>query len=363
MSRIIISTGKYIQGNGELKKISSYVKSLGNSFFVIASENGIKRSGDVIKESFKNLNCKLTFEKFNGECSKGEIDRICKRFKESDSNVIIGMGGGKIFDTAKAVAYFVDVPVVIVPTIAATDAPCSALSVIYTDAGVFSEYLVLPKNPDIVLVDSDIVAKAPVRLLVSGMGDALATYFEARACVKSGALTMAGAKPTKAAFGLSRICYDTLLKDGLKAKIAASNKVSTEALENVIEANTYLSGVGFESSGLAAAHAIHNGLTVIKECHHLYHGEKVAFGTLVQLVLENSPMDEIETVINFCKQVGLPITLADLGIEKIDNSMIMKAAETSCAEGETIHNMPFDVTKEDVYAAILSADKIGRMYK
>ncbi|OAA93201.1 glycerol dehydrogenase [Clostridium coskatii] len=363
MSRIIISTGKYVQGNGELKNISNYVENLGDSFFIIASENGIKRTRGTIEESFKGKDSSLAFEAFNGECSKNEIDRLCKKLKENKNNVVIGIGGGKIFDTAKAVAYYAKVPVVIVPTIAATDAPCSALSVIYTDEGVFSEYLALPKNPDLVLVDSSIVAKAPVRLLVSGMGDALATYFEARACVRSGAVTMSGGKATKAAFALSKLCYDTLLEDGLKAKMAVINKVPTKAVENIIEANTYLSGVGFESSGLAAAHAIHNGFTALEECHGLYHGEKVAFGALVQLVLENSPMEEIEEVIDFCLQVGLPITLNDLGIKKVNNEDIMKVAEISCAENDTMHNMPFEVTKEDVYSAILAADELGKQYK
>ncbi|MCH3963177.1 MAG: glycerol dehydrogenase [Clostridium sp.] len=362
MSRIIISTGKYVQGNGELANIYNYVKDLGNNFFIIASKNGIGRTKLTIENSFKEKNCSLTFETFNGECSKNEIDRLCKRLIEAGSNVVVGIGGGKIFDTAKAVAHFSGIPVVIVPTIAATDAPCSALSVIYTDDGIFSEYLFLPKNPDVVLVDSSIISKAPVRLLVAGMGDALATYFEARACVNSGVVTMAGGKATKAAFALSKLCYDTLLEDGLKAKISVSNKVVTKALENIIEANTYLSGVGFESCGLAAAHAVHNGFTAIRESHSLYHGEKVAFGTLVQLILENSPLEEIEKVINFCLQVGLPITLSDLGIEEINKDDMMKVAELSCAEGDTMHNMPFEVTEEDVYAAILSADKMGRLY-
>lgn len=96
------------------------------------------------------------------------------------------------------------------PTIASTDAPCSALSVIYSDEGVFEKYLFLPANPNMVLVDTAVVAAAPVRLLVAGMGDALATYFEARACEASGATTVWAAKTTLAAMGLARLCYDTL---------------------------------------------------------------------------------------------------------------------------------------------------------
>ncbi|KAI3490501.1 hypothetical protein L1887_45334 [Cichorium endivia] len=151
-----------------------------------------------------------------------------------------------------------DVPVAIAPTIASTDAPCSALSVIYTDSGEFDRYLMLPHNPNMVIVDTKVVAGAPARLLAAGIGDALATWFEARACSRSGATTMAGGKCTQAALALAELCYNTLVEEGEKAMLAAEQHVVTPALERIIEANTYLSGVGFESGGLAAAHAIHN---------------------------------------------------------------------------------------------------------
>lgn len=362
MARCIIGPGKYIQGNGVLQKINHYTTGLGKSFFVIASKNGIKRTGSIIEESFNN-EAKLVFEAFNGECSENEINRLKQLVKKNNCEVIVGVGGGKILDTAKAVAYYTKLPIVIVPTIASTDAPCSALSVIYTDEGVFSKYLILPKNPDIVLVDTQIVAKAPSRLIVSGMGDALATYFEARASVKSNSSNMTGEKSTKAAMALGRLCYDTLLEDGLKAKLAVENKVSTKAVENIVEATTLLSGIGFESGGLGAAHAIHNGFTAIQDCKHMNHGELVAFGTLTQLILENSPMEELEEVIGFCLEIGLPVTLEDLGIKEVREEEIRKVAQAACAEGETTHNMPFEVTPDDVYNAILGADALGKTFK
>ncbi|MGL5702968.1 MAG: glycerol dehydrogenase, partial [Cetobacterium sp.] len=225
--------------------------------------------------------------------------------------------------------------------------------------GQFDEYLLLPSNPDIVLMDTKIISRAPARLLASGMGDALSTYFEARACERSNALNMGGGLPTKAAMALAKLCFDILIADGEKAMFAAQRSVCTKAVENIIEANTYLSGIGFESGGLAAAHAIHNGLTILEECHDLYHGEKVAFGVLVQLFLENAPMEEIDEVLFFCKNIGLPTSLEELGISSLETDKLFKVAELATAPGETIHNMPFEVTAEKVLAAILAADNYG----
>ncbi|MBQ9941894.1 MAG: glycerol dehydrogenase [Christensenellaceae bacterium] len=362
MANIIISPSRYVQGSGELKNIAKHTLGLGSKFFILGTTSGLRRVEETVKASFAGTDAALHFEAFNGECSKNEIARLCEKVAANGCDVIVGIGGGKTLDTAKAVAYYQKAPVAIVPTIASTDAPCSALSVIYTDDGVFEEYLFLPSNPNIVLVDTAVVAKAPARLLVAGMGDALATYFEGRAAAAAGADNCAGGKCTKAALALAKLCYETLIAEGFKAALAMQNGVCTKAVEAVIEANTLLSGLGFESAGLAAAHAIHNGLTAIPQTHELYHGEKVAFGTLVQLMLENAPMEEISEVLDFCHTVGLPTCLADLGIREIDPEQLMEVARLASAPGETIHNMPFPVTAEDVYAAILAADSMGHSF-
>jgi glycerol dehydrogenase len=214
-------------------------------------------------------------------------------------------------------------------------------------------------------VDTAIVANAPVELLVSGMGDALATFWEADTCGKSckpNALTGA-TPPTRSALALARLCYDTLLEYGFQAKLAVEKNSVTPAVEAIVEANTLLSGLGFESGGLAGSHSVHNGFTVLEATHGKFHGQKVAFGVLTQLVLEGRSSKDLEEVLNFCFSVGLPICLEDVGISNPTRDDIRQVAEATTAEGETIHSTWFTVTADMVEAAIWTADSLGKQYK
>lgn len=356
--RTIQSPGKYIQGPDALASLNEYIQPLGSRWLILVDAAMESQVSRLSTQGSDNLHFRI--EMFRGQCSRQEIQRVAEHAENHRCDGIIGFGGGKVLDTAKAVAFHQHLRSIMLPTVASTDAPTSALSVIYTEEGEFDQYLFFPANPDMVIVDSTIVANAPVRLLVSGMGDALSTWFEAKACYDARAANMSGGQTTRAALTLARLCYDTLLQEGKKAKVAAEQKVTSRALERIIEANTYLSGIGFESSGLAAAHAIHNGLTQLEDCHHFYHGEKVAFGTLTQLVLQNSSDEEIDEVLDFCVSIGLPVCLEQLGVTENVQEKMRIVAEKSCSEGETIFNMPFSITIESVYSALLVADQLGR---
>ncbi|EFC91778.1 iron-containing alcohol dehydrogenase [Dethiosulfovibrio peptidovorans DSM 11002] len=361
MQKILIAPGRYVQGAGACSQSGAQVAKLGKKALVIGGKRGLGAVEKTMKESFEASGVAFVKESFGGECCFKEIDRVASVAKDKGADFIVSVGGGKAHDTGKMAAFKLGIPVVVVPTIAATDAPCSALSVVYSEEGVFESYE-FPPSPDMVIVDTEIVAKAPTRLLVSGMGDALATWFEAEACYKTRASNMPGGAATEAAMALARLCYDQLLEYGYEAKLACDADVVTPALERIVEANTLLSGMGFESGGLAAAHAIHNGMTAIEEMHQMYHGEKVAFGTLTQLVLQDSPKEIMEDVLDFCSSVGLPITLAQLGLKDPTPEKIMAAAEMATAEGETIHNQPCKVTASDVANAMMAADALGRSW-
>ena len=362
----IIFPGKYVMGRNILGSVGEYTKSLGTNFLVVASKSVMQIAKDKITASLSGTEMKAEFVLFGGECSYKEIDRLAECGKAAGCNTVIGIGGGKLLDASKAAALKLKSPVVIVPTIASTDASTSALTVVYTEDGVFQDYFWLPANPDVVLVDTEILCKAPVSYLVAGMGDALATYFEARAVRASDSKNCAIAahgRQTITAFALGELCYKTLLEDGVKAKLAAEAGVVTTAFENICEANILLSGLGFESGGLAAAHSVHNGVTALHQSHGANHGDKVAFGVLTQLVLENAPMEEIHEVLGFCASIGLPVTFAEIGLADITDEELWTWAETTAKEGETIHAMPFEVTAATVYGALKAANALGVSFK
>lgn len=354
-----IFPGSYVQGAGALSQLGKEAIKFGDKIFVLCDPF----VEEFIIPEYKNeieKDIKAYFEVFKGECSDKEISRLSKLVQNEAATAVVAVGGGKTMDTAKAVAHELSLPVIIVPTIASTDAACSALSVIYTDEGVVDRYLFLPKNPECVLVDTTIISQSPVRFLVSGMGDALATWLEARSCQVKYADNFASAKGSMTAYALAKLCFDTLLEYGVAAKISNEAKVVTPALERVIEANTLLSGLGFESGGIASCHAIHNGLTVLAPTHAFFHGEKVAIGVISSLFLTDKPVEFINEVYSFCESIGLPTTLAQVGLENVSDSELMKVAKRACAEGETIYNELVPVNPESVFNAMKAANEYGK---
>jgi glycerol dehydrogenase len=363
MSRMLKSVfpGKYIQGAKALNELPELIRLLGTKCLILASPTAKNKLLPLY--SFVQEMEGLSTEAFRGECCTSEIQRIANIVKTQNIDLLVGMGGGKTIDTAKIVADRANIPVIIAPTIASTDAPCSGCAVIYSETGVFESVYYQKMNPQVVLMDMDIMSMAPPRFLVSGMGDALATWFEARSCDRTQSPNECGGYASLSAMTLARLCYDTLLKYGSEAKADSEQQRITPALNHIVEANTLLSGIGFESAGLAAAHSIHNGLTALPETHAFYHGEKVAFGVLTGLHLTNADPEEMKTVYSFCQRIGLPTTLADIGIKDIDPARLMDAAIRACAPAEGIHKEAGVINPLTVWNAMIAADAMGHNYR
>lgn len=353
--------GKYIQGEGLIAELPEVIKTFGNRGLILASHTAKEFILNPYAEQYATEG--IILEEFHGECSENELNRLSKIVISNKINVLAGVGGGKAIDTAKIVADRAGISVIIVPTIASTDAPCSGCAVIYSEDGVFESVYYQKMNPQVVLVDINIIANAPTRFLIAGMGDALATWFEARSCERTQSLNECGGYSTLAALNIAKLCFDTILDYGEAAKIANDNKIVTPALHHIVEANILLSGIGFESAGLAAAHSIHNGLSALDATHAYYHGEKVAFGVLAGLHLANASPAEMENVYSFCEKIGLPTTLEQIGLNNIDKNDLKKVAIKSCFPQESIHKEAGQITPEKVFYALIAADAMGKSRK
>lgn len=358
--RVFISPQRYIQGRGVLRGVGRYLSLMGaRRVALLMSERRSRSQGVQLLDGLRSAGIDAVVSSFGGECSIQEITGHVERLSKEGIDCLIASGGGKCIDAGKAVAFRLGTPVVVVPTLASNDAPCSALSVIYSSQGTSTGVEFYPNSPAIVVVDTDIIAAAPERYFVAGMGDAMATWYEARVCLlNQEGITTVGGRPTLAASAIGEVCSQTLFNEGCAAAAAVADGVVNDSVENVVEANTLLSGLGFESGGLAAAHGIAQSYTGIARVQENYlHGEMVAMGTLAQLMMESRP-EEATRVAEFFAAVGLPVHLGQLSLDAGDKSALDLVGEGTLAF-PPIGNMPMAVTAELVRSTILDAHRLG----
>jgi glycerol dehydrogenase len=354
---------RYVQGPGVLADLGRYVAPLGGRALVILDGFIQDHRQPAIEASLRDAGVTPVFIRFCGESTDAEVAR-CSGVAQN-AEVVIGIGGGKTLDTAKITAFELGARIVTVPTIASTDSPTSSLGVIYTADGIYDHVVRCGRNPDVVLVDSAIIVAAPVRFLVAGMGDALSTWFEARSNLESRSRNYVGDgyAATLGGAQIARVCHDVLMRDGRSAFAAAKLGCLTPAVENIIEANTLLSGLGFENCGVSAAHGIHDALTVLEPTHHFFHGEKVAFGVICLLVLENRAPSELNEALDFCIDLGLPTTLSDLGLQAVTNADLARVGEVAMKPSNVIHAVPVELSANLVANVIKTASALAETRK
>jgi len=389
--KILIAPMRYVQGPNALTQLGEQLQGMGfHNPLVIGGPTALGVCREAMVKSMNEKDIRSDFLEFRGECTFDEIRRIKEAWVTGEHDVIIACGGGKVLDTGRSAAagnavnagvvppevienIGADVPCIQVPTIAATDAPTAKISVIYNDKGEFETFLVFPANPAMVFVDTQIIANAPAETLVSGMGDALATYFEAAISYQTAAPVLAGGLSTRTAQMMARFAFDTLMEYGIQAKLEAENNVTGQALEAVVEANILLSGLGYESGGLAAAHAIALSWTRVYDLFEIHptHGQFVAFSTLTQLMLEGRNAEFLDKIYGFCKSIGLPTTFEELGLKNAtDETMGMVAEDAS--KSVLITSMPRATSTPDedgrfydpneIFNCLKTADAYGRRF-
>jgi glycerol dehydrogenase len=361
---LFISPSQYIQGRAAINSLGAYLRPcVSGGAGVVITPGRQQAFGDRVDLSLESAGLRVRKTIFQGESSLREVERITAFFKGQDTpiNVLIGIGGGKCLDATRMAASRLNVPAVTVPTTASTDAPTAGHSVIYDDGGVFAALEFSARNPLLVLADLDILADAPLRYLIAGMGDAFSTFYEARCCMENPkARTARGARPTMAALAIARQCRDTLLDNGTAALDEIKEGRAGEAFGRIVEANILMSGLGFESGGLAGAHGVAQGLTACDDLHrNCLHGELVAIGVMAQLVMEKR-MDEAEQAAMFFKSVGLPLHLGNIGFDILRREVDLDVIVQHSLNVFFIHYEPFEVTQPLLKRAIIEASEYGR---
>lgn len=362
MIRSAIFPHRYIQGAGAINELGKHLQPLGKTAIAVI-DPGIKDMMQPKLEAAAKGHLELICMGFGGESTEAAMKEVAEEAKKHDCQIIIGVGGGKAIDTAKGAAYFYPARLVVVPTICASDAPCSKNAVVYNEDHTINRDIHGLFNPDIVIADTAIIAQAPTRFLSSGIADALATWFEAESCMATRHTNFTGYSGTRTAYKIAELCFDVLMESGAAAVEHCDLGIVTPQLEDVVEACTLMSTVGFESGGLGAAHGFHQGLAELPETHRFMHGEKVAMGILASLFLTQKPTELIETIYDFHLATRLPICLEDLDITDASRDHLMIAITRMNAPIECTHWEPIHYEPEDHLAALLAADQFGRKLK
>ena len=350
--RAFASPRVYIQGPGVLDQLAGLVSRLGRAPVAIVDANALKGLQGALQASLGPASPVLSFQGFvTGEA----IAALAARAGAAD--VVVAAGGGRAIDAGKGVAIALKAALIVVPTIASSDAATSHAAVVHDAQDDFVEVRALPWNPDAVLVDTAVIAEAPARFLRWGIGDALSKVFEAGACQAAGGRNSHGGAAPIAALALAQACYDVLRRDAVPALAAAERHVLTPELENIVEAALLLSGLGFESGGLSIAHTVALALAAAPSTRDAAHGEQVGYGLLVQLALDPAGGGPLRDIWTFLGEVGLPRRLAALTAAGANGPDIAELS-AHAARGLWAHNYPAPLTPADFQAAIETVERL-----
>ncbi len=350
---------RYVQGPGALRELATLVPMYGRRPFILADTAVLGSLRAQLEALLRPCVDGLEFAEFSGECSAAQIDAMAGRAAAAKSDVVVAIGGGKAIDTAKGVRILRGGGIIVVPTVASNDAPTSRLAIVYTDDHVLKEVRLMPTNPDAVVVDTSIIARAPRRFFVAGIGDALTKKFEAEQCFNSCGMNFYKARPAALAVSIADQCYQVIRRDAIASLAAVDCKEPDAAFENVVEATILLSGLGFESGGLSIAHSLTRGFSALPSLNGALHGEQVAFGLLAQLCLEQRSPGFLADMVAFFRAVGLPTSLKGMGFSGNVQDGIRTIAERSIAEAPYLKQFVGVVTEQSLVAALEKADRCG----
>jgi glycerol dehydrogenase-like iron-containing ADH family enzyme len=350
---LMVAPARVVRGQQALVESIKYIRYLGQRLLIVGGKNSLAL--EQLHVLFDRSDLEIATANYTPDCCESSLDRLTDAVTQHQADLIIGVGGGKCLDTAKLLAYRCKLPVVTIPTSGATCAAWTALSNIYSDVGAFVSDVSLLKCPDLLILDYGIVATAPQRTLVAGIGDAIAKWYEASVSSGHSSQTL-----LIAAVQQARVLRDILFQKSASALAQPGGADWQEVVDATVLLAGVIGGLGGAQCRTVAAHAVHNGLTHLPGSHQALHGEKVAYGILVQLRLEEMLQGNQlaatarQQLLDFYTDIGLPKTLADLDLSEITIAQLHQAATLACKPDSDLHRLPFTVNPEQLVAAMVS---------
>lgn len=350
---------EYISLPGIAQDAGRYIKPVGNAALVIGSKTALSAVGKAFFDSLEKQAIRYQVKEFQGYPTYAAIDEAAELGREFGADVIVGIGGGKVLDTAKAAGQKTKTPVVAVPTIAATCAAWAALSIIYDEEGSFAGALSLESSPQLVLLDLDVLAQAPVRYLNAGIADTIAKWYESAPNLKK-----TDDLHLRLGIKTAELALETIETKVPRVKEELQNRIVTKDFSDIIDSIVMLAGlVGSTRSDSffgGFAHPFYNSITRIPETRRRLHGEKVAFGLLTQAVIEKKSAEEIERIIALLKGLAQPVTLGQLGIVDQVEEKVGIIADGVVGTLDYYIAPDHKLTKAEIERAILRADELGQ---
>ena len=351
----LISLPRFIFGRGVCARFADLCAPFGRRFAVVGGETAMSVALPAVKDAIRESELTLLSAiPFGGACTLSAIDRLAQEITALSPDFLVGMGGGKAIDTAKGVADRLRLPLVSLPTLVSNCAPITALSVVYAEDGPFDRFLFYDAPPALTLVDLTFAANAPARYFRAGMGDTLAKHLESTFSARGDALGQALDHLSAIGLALSSTCYEPIVTFGRAALTEVEAHEAGPAMElcarSVILSAGLVSLMANDDYNCALAHAVCYGLQLFERVEREFlHGDLVAYGALVQLVLDGQE-DRARALRRFLVSLGTPVSLSQLGLP-LDRALL-DAALAEATTGPDMAHIPYPITKEMVFDAM-----------
>ncbi len=350
---------RYLNEENSVLLAGQYISAISKKAIVIGGKKALEKAGKDLFTSLDEAGITYQTERLSGYCTKQAIENYTELTKQAEVGVVIGVGGGRVLDVVKAVADHTDLPVVTIPTIAATCAAWSALSVVYDERGTVTDFLFLESSPKLILVDPKILAEAPVRYLQAGIADTIVKWYEFVPYAKNDEYQMALQISLNTAKHALTILNDNSLQALEDNRAGRVTKAFKEVVDAIIALAGLVGSISEEKPRVALAHSIHNSMTAIPETHGSLHGEKVIFGLIAQFILEGKAQSDITNFITKLNELNLPVTLKQLGLDSNLSKKVNEMAIGVKINEEDLASLTFEVNRNLIEKALEKANELG----